>query len=130
MGPDVWPPVAQGLHSLQQHASSHQAASRQLAEECHETTASVPARDTAIAHAAVQGTWSVVGHSGSIAIHISMSPTNELLFFERPHITGGYVGQNPYLTVRPALAAPEAQQEQGLVQACMCSSFWAQAHQV
>ena len=48
-----------------------------------------------------QGSWSVVGHSGSIAIHISMSPSNELLFFERPHTTGGYVGQNPYLTVLP-----------------------------
>ena len=48
-----------------------------------------------------QGSWSVVGRSGSIAIHISMSPSNELLFFERPHTTGGYVGQNPYLTVLP-----------------------------
>ena len=73
-----------------------------------------------------------MGHSGSIAIHISMSPSNELLFFERPHTTGGYVGQNPYLTVLPCFldsAAALACCSQTLISLCFSSpSFLHQRH--
>ena len=52
--------------------------------------------------AATNGSWSMLGISGAIAVHTSLSPTNRILFFERPHVTGRTAPQNPYLTVRPA----------------------------
>ncbi|KAK9812389.1 hypothetical protein WJX73_007024 [Symbiochloris irregularis] len=50
-------------------------------------------------NASTQGTWSLLGLSGCIAIHASLSVTNKILFFERPHTTAHMVGPNPYLTV-------------------------------
>ena len=82
-----------------------------VAHMCRTSTPSLPAASlnpvngsmlpilVANSNAAANGSWSVIGLSGCIAIHSSFSETNKILFFERPHRYGQRIVQNPYLTV-------------------------------